>query len=272
MKLKFTTRCRRYLLIFSLNCLLSQSLGQQSQEKKYLDNHVKTERKRSDTRSLPFHRETQLYSRSSRSHLRIHGKKIDALGRDGDNYAKLVIESDNFGRVRIRGALTYYYLCIKRNATFIGRKATKSRRCVFYEKYAENHYTEFVSAYNESWTIAVSKKGNMRPGYKGRRGQRTVQFIERASKIIIQTKNVEDSLYHGLRDHIEQLLQAYRAKEEDADKDKPRKMPHPARYKQERQRKVKIKRKEKKMKRRSKNALLKLLRKERRKAEKRDSR
>lgn len=36
--------------------------------------------------------------------------------------AKLVIESDNFGRVRIRGALTDYYLCIKRNATLIGRK------------------------------------------------------------------------------------------------------------------------------------------------------
>lgn len=36
--------------------------------------------------------------------------------------AKLVIESDNFGRVRIRGALTNYYLCIKRNATLIGRK------------------------------------------------------------------------------------------------------------------------------------------------------
>lgn len=36
--------------------------------------------------------------------------------------AKLVIESDNFGRVRIRGALSNYYLCIKRNATLIGRK------------------------------------------------------------------------------------------------------------------------------------------------------
>lgn len=142
---------------------------------------------------------------------------------------------------------------------------TKSKRCVFYETYAENHYTEFVSAYNESWTIAVSKRGKMRPGHKGRRGQRTVQFIERASKIIIQTKNVRESLYHGLRDHIEQLLRAYRAKEDGGNKDSTRKMPHPAGYTESRKRKTKIKRKEKKIRQRSKKRLLKLLRKEQRK-------
>ena len=67
-------------------------------------------------------------------------------------------------------------------------QATKSKRCVFYEKYAENHYTEFLSAYNESWTIAVSKKGKMRPGYKARRGQRNAQFIERASRSSFKQK------------------------------------------------------------------------------------
>ena len=105
----------------------------------------------------------------------------------------------------------------------------------------------------------------MRPGHKGRRGQRTVQFIERASKIIIQTKNVRESLYHGLRDHIEQLLRAYRAKEDDGNKDNTRKMPHPAGYTESRKRKSKIKRKEKKIRQRSKKRLLKLLRKEQRK-------
>ncbi|XP_029189235.1 fibroblast growth factor 18-like [Acropora muricata] len=267
MNFTFTTTTKRYLCLITLCYLLPFTLEQQNEEKKYLDNHVKMQRKRSDTRSLPFHRETQLYSRSSRSHLRIHGKKIDALGRDGDKYAKLVIESDNFGRVRIRGSLTNYYLCIKRNSTFIGRKATKSRRCVFYEKYAVNHYTEFLSAYNESWTISVSKRGKMRTGYKGRRGQKTVQFIERASKIIIKTKNVKESLYPGLRDHIEKLLRAYRTKKESTDKERPSKMPYPAGYKQATERKGKIKRREKGMKRRSKKALLKLLRREQRKEE-----
>ena len=143
-------------------------------------------------------------------------------------------------------------------------QATRSRRCVFYEKYAENHYTEFVSAYNENWTIAVSKSGKMRPGHKGRRGQRTVQFIERASKIIIQTKNVEDSLYIGLRDHIEQLLRAYRTKENAGNTGNGRKMPHPG-YSNSWKRKNKTKRKEKKMKKRSQKRLQKALRKLRRK-------
>lgn len=105
----------------------------------------------------------------------------------------------------------------------------------------------------------------MRPGHKGRRGQRTVQFIERASKIIIQTTNVRESLYHGLRDHIEQLLRAYRAKEDN--KDKPRKMPHPAGYSQAKKRKNKVKRKERRMRQRTKKKLKKLLRKEKRKVQ-----
>lgn len=55
-----------------------------------LDAHVKNERTRSDTRSLPYLRETQLYSRSSQAHLRILGRKVDALGKDGDIYGKKI--------------------------------------------------------------------------------------------------------------------------------------------------------------------------------------
>ena len=113
----------------------------------------------------------------------------------------------------------------------------------------------------------MSKKGKMRPGHKGRRGQRTVQFIERASKIIIQTKNVKDSLYHGLRDHIEQLLRAYRAKENGGDKGKTRKMPHPG-FSDSWKEKSKVKRKENKMRQRSEKRLQKVLRKLQRKAQK----
>lgn len=36
--------------------------------------------------------------------------------------AKLIVESDNFGRVRIRGAETDYYLCVRRSGHFVGRK------------------------------------------------------------------------------------------------------------------------------------------------------
>lgn len=110
----------------------------------------------------------------------------------------------------------------------------------------------------------------MRPGHKARRGQRTAQFIERASKIIIQTKNVGESLYHGLRDHIEQLLRAYRAKEGDGNKGKPRKMPHPGYSSESWKRKAKVKQKEKRMKLRSKKRLLKMLRKEQWRERRRD--
>lgn len=109
----------------------------------------------------------------------------------------------------------------------------------------------------------------MRPGHKGQRGKKPVQFIERASKIIIQTQNVQESLYHGLRDHIEQLLRAYRAKEGDNNKDKIRKMPHPG-YPDSNKQKTKIKRREKKMKLRSQNRLLKMLRKEQRREQRKD--
>lgn len=38
--------------------------------------------------------------------------------------AKLIVESDNFGRVKIKGAKTQYYLCFKKNGRLIGRKVT----------------------------------------------------------------------------------------------------------------------------------------------------
>ena len=44
----------------------------------------------------------------------------------------------------------------------------------------------------------------------------------RASKIIFQTNNAKDSLYCELRDHIEQLLPAYRIKENGGEKGKTR--------------------------------------------------
>ena len=67
---------------------------------------------------------------------------------------------------------------------------------------------------NKKWRLSFSKKGKARPGRKGRSGSRTVQFIERATMIIIPSgpENVEDSLVNGLQIHIARLLKAYRAK------------------------------------------------------------
>ncbi|KAK3750977.1 hypothetical protein QZH41_009132 [Actinostola sp. cb2023] len=82
-------------------------------EKKFFDPIFKQGKQRSDTKSVRFRRVTQLYSRNSREHIRIlPNRKVDAMGKDGNKYAKLIIEADSFGRVQIRGAATNYYLCI----------------------------------------------------------------------------------------------------------------------------------------------------------------
>jgi len=93
--------------------------------------------------------------------------------------------------------------------------------------------------------------------------------LNELQRSLFKQKNVQESLYHGLRDHIEQLLRAYRAKEGDNNKEKTRKMPHPG-YPETKKQKAKIKRREKKMKLRSKNRLLKMLRKEQRREQRKD--
>ncbi|XP_048585002.1 fibroblast growth factor 18 isoform X2 [Nematostella vectensis] len=172
-----------------------------------LDPHVEIQRLRTDPFSLPFYRETQLYSRSSRGHLRIFNRQIDAEGKDGDPYAKLILESDTFGgRVKIKGDKTKHYLCIKKDGRLTSRKIPKSPKCVFKEAYTDDFFTQFISAYNPKWMITVSKKGHTRPGFKGRNGSRSVQFIARASKIVIET----DIMKNYFRQHILQLLREYR--------------------------------------------------------------
>ena len=99
----------------------------------------------------------------------------------------------------------------------------------------------------------------MRPGHKGRRGQKTTQFIDRASKIVIQTKNVRESLYQGLRDHIELLLRKYRAQEDKGNNNRPRKMPSPG-FHESKKRNNRKGKKGKKMKQRSQKKILQMLR------------
>ena len=49
---------------------------------------------------------------------------VGLLSRVNFLAAKLVVESDNFGRVRIRSSETDFYLCVKRTGAIIGRKVT----------------------------------------------------------------------------------------------------------------------------------------------------
>lgn len=141
---------------------------------------------KSDTNSVAFRRFIQLYSRNSGRHVRINpDRSVDAIGEDGDKYAKLVIESVNFGRVRIKGSVSNFYLCVDKKGRLRARKRGKWKdNCEFTDRVADNAYTEFTSVrYNKS-LIAFSRRGRPRPVLSTEKGGvKAVQFIERASNI-----------------------------------------------------------------------------------------
>ncbi|XP_031555139.1 fibroblast growth factor 8-like [Actinia tenebrosa] len=150
-------------------------------EQRFFEPMYKKGKTTTDPKSLPFRRVTQLYSRNSREHIRIlPNRKIDAMGKDGDKYAKIIIESDNFGRVRIRGAATNYYLCIDKRGQIRARvKGRRKDNCIFREHFAENAFTEFTSVNKNNLYIAFNRRGRQRACNKTRSGMKAVQFIER---------------------------------------------------------------------------------------------
>lgn len=52
--------------------------------------HYEAEKQRTDQKSVPFERVTQLYSKASKAHVQIIGRRVDALGEDGSPYGKIV--------------------------------------------------------------------------------------------------------------------------------------------------------------------------------------
>ncbi|KAJ7336581.1 Fibroblast growth factor [Desmophyllum pertusum] len=182
----------RAFTLLALHLLLPDGLAQESnydqkpEEKKLFDFVYNNQKTKSDTRSLPFRRFIQLYSRNSGRHVRINAdRSVDAVGKDGDKYAKLVIESVSFGRVRIRGSATDFYLCVDKRGRLRARVRGKWRdNCVFTDRLADNAYTEFSSVKYNNSLVAFNRRGRPRhvqKSYKG--GIKAVQFIERASNI-----------------------------------------------------------------------------------------
>lgn len=184
----------RALTLLALHLLLPDGLAQEDsfndqkpEEKRVFDYFYKDQKMKSDMKSLPFRRFIQLYSRNSGRHVRIKAdRSVDAIGEDGDKYAKLVIESVSFGRVRIRGSATNFYLCVDKRGRLRARARGKWKdNCFFTDRVAENAYTEFSSVkYNDS-LVAFTRKGRPRQVLKTEQagGVKAVQFIERASNI-----------------------------------------------------------------------------------------
>lgn len=66
---------------------LPLSSPQKPEEKRVFDYFYKDQKMKSDTKSLPFRRFIQLYSRNSGRHVRIKAdRSVDAIGEDGDKY------------------------------------------------------------------------------------------------------------------------------------------------------------------------------------------
>ncbi|XP_062870805.1 fibroblast growth factor 18b [Trichomycterus rosablanca] len=143
--------------------------------------HVENQTGARDSLSRKYHRVYQLYSRTSGKHVQILGRKIIATGEDGDKFAQLMVEADNFGsQVRIRGKETNYYLCMNRRGKLVGRKASSvNAECVFIEMVLENNYTAWMSARYLDWYIGFTKKGRPRRGQQTLPNQKDVHFMKR---------------------------------------------------------------------------------------------
>jgi len=210
-------RRMRYCQLFVLIVRFTFSLQSRALHEKYRD-HYEAEKQKTDQKSVPFERVTQLYSKASKAHVQIIGRKVNALGEDGSPHARLIIQSDSFGRVRIRSNLTNHYICLGRSGRPVGvpmRKAQTKISCVFQEVYAANHFTEFrsiISTGRHRWGLGFTKRGSGRKGRKVRPNGRAGQFLERPLRLVI---NLQDSTKNNgsgikiLQEHIARLLNVY---------------------------------------------------------------
>lgn len=121
-----------------------------------------------DHYSTPVERIVQLYSRASTGHVQIMKTGLDALGQDGSIYARLVLESDNFGRIKIKREKTNRYICLSKKGDLVTRvkkqKFAAMRRCIFKEEMTSDGYFQYKSARYPQWYIGFSKGGRPRHG------------------------------------------------------------------------------------------------------------
>ena len=75
--------------IILIQCLtLTLQYGGYDAKEKFYDRHYHAEKQRTDSKSVPFERVTQLYSKASKGHVQIVGRRVDALGKAGSPYGK----------------------------------------------------------------------------------------------------------------------------------------------------------------------------------------
>lgn len=129
---------------------------------------------------LPFKKKVQLYSRTSGRFVQIKTTELDARGKNDSQYARLVLESDFFGRIKIRGENTNRYLCLNKKGKLVTRvrkqKFAAMKSCDFEEEYSEGYF-QYKSIKYPRWFIGFSRKGKPTSGRKGVTRQRNRHLI-----------------------------------------------------------------------------------------------
>ena len=88
-------RRMRYCQLFVLIVRFTFSLQSRALHEKYRD-HYEAEKQKTDQKSVPFERVTQLYSKASKAHVQIIGRKVNALGEDGSPHGELLLLTVSF--------------------------------------------------------------------------------------------------------------------------------------------------------------------------------
>ncbi|KAL9983836.1 hypothetical protein ACROYT_G006076 [Oculina patagonica] len=114
-------------------------------------------------------RKVQLYSRTSARFVQIRKTEVDARGRNGSQYARLVMETENFDRVTIRGENTNRHLCMNKKGKLVTRVRKQQfaamKQCQFSEEFSKGYY-QYRSVMYPQWFIGFSHKGGARNGRK----------------------------------------------------------------------------------------------------------
>ncbi|XP_046850197.1 fibroblast growth factor 8b-like isoform X2 [Xenia sp. Carnegie-2017] len=118
-----------------------------SESQKTINLHWNQQKAKTDKKTPPNVKTIQLYSISSHKFVQILKKDVRADGLNTSNATILKIETDTFGRVRIRHYLSNYYICMNKRGDIYGmkKKGRKMRRCVFREITMDDGQTQFVS-------------------------------------------------------------------------------------------------------------------------------
>ncbi|NP_001164697.1 fibroblast growth factor 8/17/18 precursor [Saccoglossus kowalevskii] len=158
--------------------------------------------------NLPVIRKLQLYSRPFAHHVRIFGnRKVDAKGENGDIYARLIIETETFSKVTIRGEESKFYLCMNSKGKAVGRpkkSGGRSYSCIFKESISDNGYTEYESVRYEGWFLSFGRDGKTKSALRTSSLKKAVQFMKRELPEVERTSNDDKQYERYFRTNVSQ--------------------------------------------------------------------